>query len=119
MELYSIEHKISALLLMVFISALAGSFGGWLCGFHFPHIAPFNGYEIKPKFKGLVLPPLMFMILSGCFSRNFFKTAMQGYPIDWAYQIRNFCLSLLLIRGGLNISFKGQKLLIIVISLIP
>ena len=48
------------------------------------------------------------MIVFGCLARNFFGDyVMRSYPDDWADWIRQVCLSIILMRGGLELEFKG------------
>ena len=44
---------------------------------------------------------------------------MKPYPDDWASMIRGICLSILLVRGGMQISFRGKGLIVLVLCTIP
>lgn len=59
------------------------------------------------------------MIVFGCLARNIFGVENRYYQEKWASMIREICLTLLLIRGGLAISFNGKGLLILVLTVIP
>ena len=59
------------------------------------------------------------MIIMGCIARNFFGEAVVAYNNEWAQYIRSCCLALLLIRGGLQVSFSGKGILVIFMSFIP
>ncbi len=59
------------------------------------------------------------MIAMGFVARNFFEDAMKPYPAPWTAWIRGFCLCILLIRGGLQVSFTGKGLIVVLMSFIP
>jgi solute carrier family 9B (sodium/hydrogen exchanger), member 1/2 len=60
------------------------------------------------------------MIIFGCLARNFLCTAyMQHYPEYIAGWIRNVCLSVILLRGGLELDFKGKGLTVVLLTLVP
>ena len=90
-----------SLAIVVAFSLLLGGGVGLLGGFTFPSLWKFKGYYMKPIIKGIVLPPLIFMIIGGLIARNLFGTVMNSYPTVWTSYIRSICLSLLLVRGGL------------------
>lgn len=48
------------------------------------------------------------MIIAGCLARNFTGDfTMDNYPDYWADWIRQICLSIILMRGGLQLNFEG------------
>ena len=98
---FSVGENIGSLLLLIFVSGCAGIAIGLLGGFHFPKVWKFPGYHLKPIIRGIVIPPLIAMIIMGCVARNLFGPVMDPYPAPWTAFIRGFCLSILLIRGGL------------------
>jgi hypothetical protein len=110
---------VGALILLIVISAIAGIALGLLGGFHFPKIGRFPGYHLKPVLKGIVIPPLIAMIIMGCIVRNLFGWVVLPYPQPWTAWIRGFCLCILLIRGGLNVSFKGKGIIVVFLSFVP
>ena len=55
----------------------------------------------------------------GCIVRNTFGDVVKAYPSTWAQWIRTCCLAMLLVRGGLQVSFKGKGLLVLFMSFIP
>ena len=59
------------------------------------------------------------MILMGCIARNFFGSATASFPSVWAQWIRMCCLGIVLVRGGLKVSFKGKGPLVLFLSLVP
>lgn len=116
---FTIGENIASLILLIVVSAFAGIALGLLGGFHFPQVWKFPGYHLKPIIKGIVLPPLILMIIMGCIARNLFGSVMEPYPAPWTSFIRGFCLSILLIRGGLQVSFSGKGLVVVFLSVIP
>jgi len=60
------------------------------------------------------------MIIFGCLARNFLCTEyMQHYPEEIAGWVRNVCLSIILLRGGMELDFKGKGLTVVLLTLIP
>jgi len=60
------------------------------------------------------------MIIFGCLARNYLCHAyMQHYPEYIATWVRNICLSVILLRGGLELDFKGKGLTVVLLTLIP
>jgi NhaP-type Na+/H+ or K+/H+ antiporter len=59
------------------------------------------------------------MILMGMVARNCFGREVIAYQEKWASMIREICLTLLLIRGGLTIKFQGKGLVIALVTVIP
>ena len=92
---------------------------GFLSGFTLPKIWKFRGYTCNPVIKKIRIPPVLGMIVIGCVARNFFGPFMDAYPIHWAQYIRNCCLGILLVRGGLEVKVRGQKLLVLFLSVVP
>jgi hypothetical protein len=101
------------------VAAFGGIAIGLLGGFHFPSIGRFPGYHLKPVLRGIVIPPLILMIIMGAIARNLFGSVMEAYPAPWTSYIRGFCLSILLIRGGLQVSFRGKGLTVVLLSVVP
>ena len=117
---YSNAERVGALFLVIFLSALAGAIFGLFGGFHFPAIGKcFKGYHLKPILKVIKIPPIIGMIIMGCIVRNTFGDVVKAYPSTWAQWIRTCCLAMLLVRGGLQVSFKGKGLLVLFMSFIP
>ena len=66
------------------------------------------------------IPPLVGMIVFGCIARNFFCTEyMEHYPEPWAGWIRSVCLSIILLRGGMELDFAGKGLTVVLLTLCP
>ena len=116
---YSIGERVGALAIVVILAGIAGALLGLLGGYHFPKIGPFKGYHLKPVIKVITIPPLVAMIILGCVARNCFGQVTKPFPDDWASVIRNICLAMLLIRGGLQVSFAGKGLIVLILSCIP
>jgi len=75
---------------------------------------------IKPALTKIQIPPLVGMIIFGCLARNFFaQSYMQHYPNKTASWIRIVCLSIILLRGGLELDFKGKGLTVVLLTLCP
>lgn len=115
----SIGSQVGALAIVVVMSGIAGSLVGLLGGYHFPKLLCFKGYHLKPILTGVVIPPLLGMIVIGIISRNFFGSATKDFPKEWASFIKSICLGILLIRGGLQVTFKGKSMLLLVMTALP
>jgi solute carrier family 9B (sodium/hydrogen exchanger), member 1/2 len=60
------------------------------------------------------------MIVFGCIARNLFGDfTMDNYPVVWADWIRQICLSIILLRGGMELEFEGKGLTVILLTLCP
>lgn len=60
------------------------------------------------------------MIIFGCLARNFLCSGyMQHYPEVIAGWVRNVCLSVILLRGGMELDFKGKGLTVVLLTLVP
>lgn len=90
-----------------------------LNGFKLPDFKPFNGRVVAPIFKNINIPPIIAMIIMGCITRNFFGDVMKPYNNAWAQWIRVSCLGILLTRGGMNVSFTGKGILVVLMTFIP
>ena len=78
-----------------------------LRGYKFPKIGKYPCYESKPLMKLVIIPALVGMIFMGFISRNFFGSFMNAYPSTWTPWMRNICLSVILMRGGFGVFFRG------------
>jgi hypothetical protein len=116
---YTNSESFGSLILLVFIVSCSGIALGLLQGFHFPKIWKFPGYELKPIIKGIVIPPLVLMILIGCFVKNWIGDPIKPYPAAFTKYIRGFCLCILLIRGGLQVTFRGKGIVVIFLATLP
>jgi NhaP-type Na+/H+ or K+/H+ antiporter len=68
----------------------------------------------------VAVPPLVGMIIAGCLARNYLcKAYMDHYPEDLSSNIRLICLSIILLRGGLELSFAGKGLTMVLLTLFP
>ncbi len=104
---------------MIVLSAVAGVLLGMLNGYTFPKMKPFNGYVLKPILGKIHIPPIIAMIFMGCIVRNFFGDAVEPYNNAWAQWIRTCCLAILLVRGGMQVTFKGKGLIVLFMTFIP
>jgi len=60
------------------------------------------------------------MIIFGCIARNFLCAEYMGvYPDEFAGILRIICLSVILLRGGLELDFKGKGLTMVLLTLLP
>ena len=76
--------------------------------------------RIKAMLTSIQIPPLVGMILFGCLARNFLCTEyMQHYPEVTASWIRVVCLSVILMRGGMELDFSGKGLTVALLTLCP
>ena len=70
--------------------------------------------------KLIMIPPLVGMIIFGCLARNFLpQDSMNHYPDVNAGYIRILCLSVILLRGGLELDFTGKGLTVVLFTLLP
>jgi hypothetical protein len=77
-------------------------------------------FKIKPLCTCITCPSLVGMIVFGMIARNFFGDfVMDNYPDYWADWIRQVCLSIILMRGGLQLSFKGIGTTVGLLTLCP
>ena len=79
-----------------------------------------GGKKTKPLCSAITVPPLVGMIVFGCIARNFFgEITSDHYPIEWADWIRQICLCIILMRGGLELEFEGKGLTVALLTLCP
>ena len=76
--------------------------------------------HIKQLVSKVEIPPLVGMIIFGCIARNFFCSEyMDHYPEFYAGWIRSICLSIILLRGGMELDFEGKGLTVVLLTLCP
>jgi NhaP-type Na+/H+ or K+/H+ antiporter len=76
--------------------------------------------KMKPLLTSIEIPPLVGMIIFGCIARNFLCAEyMDHYPEKYAGWIRSGCLSIILLRGGMELDFKGKGLTVVLLTLLP
>lgn len=108
------EDKILALAIIVIFGALGGFIVAAIQGIDL------GFFNIKPLCTCITCPALVGMIVFGCIARNFFGDfAKDNYPDYWADWIRQVCLSIILMRGGLQLSFKGIGKTVTLLTLCP
>lgn len=77
-------------------------------------------WNMKACSQTVQVPPLVGMIIFGCLARNYLcDDYMQHYPIATASTIRLVCLSIILLRGGLELDFEGKGLTMVLLTLLP
>ncbi|CDW89456.1 mitochondrial sodium hydrogen exchanger nha2 [Stylonychia lemnae] len=116
---YSNGEQVGSLAIVVAVAAGAGIAVGLLFGFTFPPLGKFKGYRLEPVIKKVQVPSLIVMIILGCIARNLFGKVMDAYPTLWTSYIRSICLSILLIRGGLQVTFQGKGLIVAFLAFVP
>lgn len=79
----------------------------------------FPAFEIKPILKYVRIPPPAFMLIAGMIARNLFGDVMDAYPALWTTWICKYIVAILLVRGGLSVTFKGKGISIGLLVLIP
>lgn len=76
--------------------------------------------RIKACLTSIQIPPLVGMILAGCLARNFLcNDYMQHYPEVTASWFRIVCLSIILLRGGMELDFTGKGLTVVLLTICP
>merc|ERR1712032_511568 len=76
--------------------------------------------KIKACLTSIQIPPLVGMIMFGCLARNFLcESYMQHYPEVTASWVRIICLSIILMRGGMELDFEGKGLTVVLLTLCP
>eukprot|EP00347_Sterkiella_histriomuscorum_P000158 403376950 len=75
--------------------------------------------RIQPILRSVSIPPLIGMILFGFLARNFFGSVVEPFPTKWGAYVRGCTLSFLLVRGGMVLAFKGQGIIVLLMSLVP
>lgn len=116
---YSIAKENSALMIIVIFASVSGILVAFLGGIHIPKLGKFPGFNTRTLLKSIIIPPLIGMIILGFIGRNFVPLCEKAFPSRWAYFIRMIALCLLLLRGGLNVTFRGQGITVILISFVP
>ncbi len=118
---YTFGEQLGALILVAFLSSVGGIILSILSsGYSIPAFGKwFKGYKIKPMLGGVRLSPVIGMICMGCLARNSFGQVMDSFPKDWAQWIRMCCLGMILVRGGLNVTFKGKGISVLLLSILP
>ena len=76
--------------------------------------------KIKACLTSIQIPPLVGMIMFGCLARNYLcESYMQHYPEVTASWVRIICLSIILMRGGMELDFEGKGLTVVLLTLGP
>ena len=113
-------QQLQALLVVVIMACCGGILVQILMKgvkFHSGKVGPIH---IKPLLTKIEIPPLVGMIIFGCLARNFLCSEyMDHYPEYYAGWIRSVCLSIILLRGGMELDFKGKGLTVVLLTLCP
>ena len=113
-------ERIAALFVVVAVATMGGVLVQILMRgveFHSGKVGPI---KLKPVLTAIQIPPLVGMIIFGCLARNYLcESYMQHYPEAIAGEVRNICLSIILLRGGMELDFKGKGLTVVLLTLIP
>jgi len=106
--------KVGALIIVTLFGALGGFIVAAIQGLDL------GFYNIKPLCTCITCPALVGMIIFGCIARNFFGDFTKtNYPDYWADWIRQICLSIILMRGGLQLNFEGIGKTVALLTLCP
>lgn len=105
--------NLGALLIVVLFSLCGGAVAAVLNGFNIGKI------KWKPLLGSVKIPALVVMILFGAVGRNFWSWERNAYNDTWATYIRMFCLMVILLRGGLELSFAGKGLIVFLYTFVP
>ncbi len=119
MVVYTIGEQLSAFMVVITASLAGGIVTGLIFGVKIPKWGCFPGFRLKPLVSAVQIPPLIMMIIMGCISRNLFGDKMNAFSKEWSVWIRSISLCLLLIRGGMNVSFAGKGFLFAFMATIP
>ena len=113
--------KFLALLLVVLFAGVGGFLTKLLKGADIkPNGCCTKGLKIPPVSQTITIPVLVGIIIFGCIARNWFpQDIMDAYPNAWAGWIRTVCLSIILLRGGLELDFEGKGLIVVLLTLVP
>ena len=65
------------------------------------------------------IPALVVMILFGAVARNLFTWERDAYNDLWASYIRIVCLMVILLRGGIELSFRGKGIIVFLYTFVP
>ena len=115
----SVGEQILALFLVVTFSLFGGILIRLLGGLKVPRILCIGPYKTKPLLTKVTIPDLVGMIICGCLARNFFGSVMDAYNDEWGGLIRMVSLCVILLRGGLELDFKGKGLVVVLLTLCP
>jgi len=111
----SVGTQLGSLIVIVVFAAIGGHFIKFFQGKG--NIGP---VKMENKCSFVNIPPLVGMIICGCIARNAFGwLVVEHYPEAWADWVRQICLSIILMRGGLELEFKGKGLTVVLLTLCP
>jgi len=110
---YKWWENVLSLLIVVIFALIGGLLTAGLNGYNFWKI------KTKPLLGPVKIPPLVIMILCGAIARNMFDWQREAYNDVWASYIRMFCLMVILLRGGLELGFKGKGIIVFLYTFVP
>jgi hypothetical protein len=107
-------YSILSIIIVVLFAAVGGEIVKMFQG------EAYGRFKFKDRCGAFKVPPLVLMIVFGCVARNFFGWILTDvYPEVWADWMRQLCLSFILMRGGLELRFKKNGIVVIFFALIP
>lgn len=113
-EVTDVSKSIGSYAVVLLFGALGGVLFQMMQGF------TFAGYKVPPLCTSVTVPPLVGMVIFGCLARNFFGDLTEThYPEAWADWGRQICLSIILMRGGLELDFEGKGLTVVLLTFVP
>ena len=117
---YPIGEQIGALVLIIAFSAVGAFIPSIFHGFEIPPFGKFfPRIKIKPLITKFKIPNNICMIFMGFIARNFFGGPVKPYNIVWGQWIRICVLAIVLTRAGLQITFRGKGILVVILSIVP
>jgi hypothetical protein len=109
----TVETHYGKNVLSLFLVVIFAALGGFLT-------MQFQERVIKKHLPAITIPHLVGMIAFGCIARNAFgEITVLYYPDAWADWIRQICLCIILMRGGLELEFEGTGLVIVLLTIVP
>jgi hypothetical protein len=100
---YNGGFQLGSFLLVSFMAAIGGLLIQLLNGLTIPKFLCFKGLKLKALFGRVHFPLLIGMVLGGIVARNYFGIAVLAYQEKWGGYLREVCVCILLMRGGLLI----------------
>ncbi len=114
------KDQFFALMIVVCCAAVGGLLIALLKGFKIGANKCYKeGCRLPSLSDTITIPPLVGMIVCGCLVRNFYGSYMDNLNEDWAEWVRMICLSIILLRGGLELDFEGKGLTVVLLTLCP
>ena len=74
---------------------------------------------IRPCFNYIKIPSIVGMILMGVLARNISQWTLDTFNDELATYIRSFSLMIILVRGSLELKFKGRVIAVFILTFVP